>query len=478
MSLRQTTLTLIIITTLALALTALLLPTAIGNTNATPLDQGGGEFIVYPNEHPPHLSPEERLSIEYQLQQNIAQLQAQGKLPTISANQVISFSWPLKLADGLTDYGYHGVSGFVDHDPAFPNQRLDYNCGTRTYDLSSGYNHAGTDYFTWPFGWNKMDNDEVEIISAADGVIVLRQDGNYDRSCGFGGTWNAVYVMHADGSVAWYGHMKENSVTSKGVGEPVTTGEYLGIVGSSGSSTGPHLHFEIYDLDSNLQDPYDGNCNTLNDTTWWLDQHDYYDSAINKLMTGVAPVDWGSCPDPETPNDAILFAPGDTAYFTTFYRDQLETQTSNYTIYRPDGSTFTSWQHNSPASHYSASWWWWAFELDNGEMQGTWQFEVVFEGQTYTHEFYLGAPSTPTQTPSITPTPTDTITPTITPTPTNTITPTLTVTPTSTITPTITPTPSNTPTGTLTVTPTPSPTATLTPTPFGTPSFLPIIQDP
>ena len=51
--------------------------------------------------------------------------------------------------------------------------------------------------------------------------------------------------MHADGSVAWYGHMKAGSLTNKAVGQTVSSGEYLGIVGSSGNSTGPHLHFGI-----------------------------------------------------------------------------------------------------------------------------------------------------------------------------------------------------------------------------------------
>ena len=89
-------------------------------------------------------------------------------------------------------------------------------------------------------------SDAVRIVAAAPGTIVSKTDGNFDRNCAIGsGQWNAVYVRHADNSVAWYGHMKSGSLTTKAVGETVVTGEYLGIVGSSGSSTGPHLHFEI-----------------------------------------------------------------------------------------------------------------------------------------------------------------------------------------------------------------------------------------
>ena len=77
-----------------------------------------------------------------------------------------------------------------------------------------------------------MDENAVEIISIADGMIIHKQDGNDDRSCSIGGkTWNAIYIQHADGSIAWYGHLKKGSITSKSVGEIVQAGEYLGVVG-------------------------------------------------------------------------------------------------------------------------------------------------------------------------------------------------------------------------------------------------------
>jgi hypothetical protein len=138
---------------------------------------------------------------------------------------------PLKQALGYNDNGYYGISNYIDQNPSFPNQLLDYNCGNRTYDISSGYNHAGTDIFTWPYYWQKMERNIVQVIAAAPGTIIAKSDGNFDQNCSFTACdWNAVYIMHADGSVAWYGHMKAGSLTNKTVGQTVLTGEYLGIV--------------------------------------------------------------------------------------------------------------------------------------------------------------------------------------------------------------------------------------------------------
>jgi murein DD-endopeptidase MepM/ murein hydrolase activator NlpD len=98
-------------------------------------------------------------------------------------------------------------------------------------------------------------------------------------------TWNIVVLRHSDGTVSMYGHLKLNSLTTKAVGETVTQGEFLGVIGSSGQSQGPHLHFEVYNADNQLQDPYQGPCNLMNNFSYWLDQPAYRDSSINKLMT-------------------------------------------------------------------------------------------------------------------------------------------------------------------------------------------------
>jgi murein DD-endopeptidase MepM/ murein hydrolase activator NlpD len=365
-----------------------------------PVDVGGGYYDVSRDE--PCLTEDQRAAMILDLKESIRVLRADGILPAVDELALVTgLSWPIRGADHVRDPGVHGISGFVDQNSNYPDQLLDYNCGSRTYDLSSGYNHQGTDIFTWPYAWHKMDNDDVEIVAAAAGVIVQKYDGNYDRNCGFGsGNWNAVYVQHADGSTAWYGHMKSGSLTSKSIGQSVTTGEFLGVVGSSGSSTGPHLHFELYDQAWNLIDPWVGACNSMSPTSWWVDQPAYYDSAINALRTHSAPPDWQACPTPAVTHEELFFNAGELVYFMTYYRDQILGQVSNYEILRPGGAVWRSWNGTMSEVHYAASYWWWSWVLPVDAEDGWWTFRVTFEGQTEEYLFAVGAPG-PTDVPTV-----------------------------------------------------------------------------
>lgn len=347
---------------------------------------GGGSYIS--GEDGPPLTEVQRKEIWGEINLNRAALRSAGILPSKEAEAaaaLVAFGWPLSAVPSYPNPGYHGISNFFDHNAAFPNQLQDYECGTRTYDTATGYNHAGIDYFLWPFSWNLMDSGTIQIVAAAAGTLIYKHDGEFDRSCQSNNNlWNAVAVQHADGSVAWYGHMKKNSLILKPVGATVAQGETLGLVGSSGNSTGPHLHFEVYDSLSNLIDPYSGACNVT--ASWWASQRPYYDSAINRLATGHAPPVLSACNN-EVEGISNAFLRGATIYFSAYYRDQLSGQNGTYTIYRPDNSVYFSWNHSSPQPHYSASYWYWFFPLPSNAQVGTWEFEVVYQGVTHSHAF-------------------------------------------------------------------------------------------
>lgn len=352
--------------------------------------QFGGGGSVLPEAHD-EVSEFEQMNRWYRYWQDRQRLESEGLLvePIRGANHAL-YDFPLRTTENYP--GFHGVSNFVDLNPSFPGSIQDYNCGTRSYDLDNGYNHQGIDFFTWPYEWYKMDNNEVEVIAAEAGTITSKIDGNYDRSCGFNDPnntgWNAVYVTHSDGSYAWYGHLKSGSLTSKPVGSTVAIGEYLGVVGSSGNSTGPHLHFETYDSLNHIVEPYFGSCNGTTSDSWWRSQLPYYDSGINQLITHANAPFFGSCPGiGQTPDSENSFVSLDVVYLAAYYRDQLSSQTSQYEVLMPNGAVYASWNHNSNAAHYAASYWYWTINLPAQAMAGQWTFRVTFEGQVEEQHF-------------------------------------------------------------------------------------------
>ncbi|MDC8013879.1 peptidoglycan DD-metalloendopeptidase family protein [Tahibacter soli] len=379
-----------------IATTLLILATTTAATAAPP--DGGGPWRHAPGDD---LTAEHRARIDAELARNVEALTREGKLaPAMLAPRQANLQWPLRAVPAYRGFGYHGISNFVDLNTGFPNQVLDFNCGGRSYDLSDGYNHAGIDFFLWPFSWRMMDQQMVDIVAAAPGTIIGKQDGFNDRSCpnNYSADWNAVYVRHGDGSVAWYGHMKTGSLTSKAIGATVTAGEFLGKVGSSGFSTGPHLHFENHTAVSNYQivEPYAGACRA--GATLWAQQPAYYDSAINELATHSAAPNFPSpnCPNPvaETPNFADAVQPGQQVIFAAYYRDQRAGQVTNFAIVRPDGTTFQSWNFDMAQAtsdpYYDSSYWYWTYTLPAGAPAGVWRFRATFQSRTYEHRFTVG----------------------------------------------------------------------------------------
>ncbi len=325
---------------------------------------------------------------------NIDSLKEASIISVISVRQFATpllFEWPLKASGNLTDYGYHAMSAYVDHDPTYPNQLSDFNCGDLTYDTNSGYNHQGSDFFIWPFPWNKMDSDLVQIIAAAPGIIIDKQDGNFDKSCSMNNNpWNYVSIIHGDGSYAWYGHMKNGSVTQKNIGDSIALGEYLGIVGSSGNSSGPHLHFQVFDQSSNLIDPFAGTCNTLNTYSWWANQKPEIDPAINRIRTNSSPPIFLPCPQPTIQNEKNYFWQTDTIYLMTYYRHLSAGDSVIITIYQPDNSVWGSWPWVCNNSFFAAAYMYYWMVPGSSAPSGQWRFTADYKGFTYEHNFYVG----------------------------------------------------------------------------------------
>ena len=80
------------------------------------------------------------------------------------------------------------------------------------------------------------------IVAAADGIVIKVRNPWQGRNTGGSGYGNYVIIMHANGVSTLYAHMKKTLVS---VGESVDAGDKIGLCGSTGTSTGAHLHFEV-----------------------------------------------------------------------------------------------------------------------------------------------------------------------------------------------------------------------------------------
>jgi len=341
-------------------------------------------------QYKPCVSAKQLMRIKSMLKENETNLFAKELLNNRTAKHArVLFDLPIRKSPNLNFQQYYVTRYFVDHNLTATGaedgaSNLDYNCGRRTYDATNGYNHRGTDFVLYPFQWYLYENNLVEVVAAEAGTVVGIDDGEVDNNCSCTtDLWNAVYLRHADGSHSWYGHLKNGIDLS--IGQSVNKGDFLGYVGSSGCSFAPHLHFEVYDADDNLIDPYSGSCNNMNTQTWWADQENYYESGVNAILTHNAEPVLG-CQATEATNFSNTFYPGETIFIGFYYRDQLAGVPSVLRILRPDNTIYETINLSSPMD-YVWSYWWYDYILPDTGPFGTWTVEAIFEGQTYTHQF-------------------------------------------------------------------------------------------
>ncbi len=160
----------------------------------------------------------------------------------------VKFRLPLSSDTSVHYYYDHNTSSGITA----------WNCSGTSYN-----GHQGTDFSGGPRG--------RAIYAAAAGTLVYKIDGFGDGYVGSpdgGGAGNYVRLDHA-GTTSWYMHMTAGSVTGKGLNSAVACGEQLGGVGTSGSSSGLHLHFDVRQGSTRL-DPFIGGCGG---SDFWVNQN-------------------------------------------------------------------------------------------------------------------------------------------------------------------------------------------------------------
>ncbi len=102
---------------------------------------------------------------------------------------------------------------------------------------------SGFGYRSDPFTGRRAFHRGIDIVAPAGKEVYATGDGIVTRAGRVQGLGNAVYISHGFGYSTRYGHMSR--IHAK-LGQKVSRGDVIGLVGSSGRATGTHVHYEVH----------------------------------------------------------------------------------------------------------------------------------------------------------------------------------------------------------------------------------------
>lgn len=248
-----------------------------------------------------------------------------------------NLAWPVACIPGINCKGSTFYLGYPDID----RSGKAYDCGKPGYT-----GHTGTDITV------SSVKDEIPVLAAAEGVVLLVSGGKEDHCSGDGDKGSGclqdlaaaedpgAICLGADGCFSWgfdagnfilirhgelpqsfytlYAHLRRGSIVVTN-GRQVKKGEKIAAVGNSGASLAPHLHFGVFArrlFGNELVDPWQGSCSPDHHQTLWQYDPPYRaDVLITKAGTGegIITCDGGgsSCP----PSSPASFIPGTSITF-------------------------------------------------------------------------------------------------------------------------------------------------------------------
>jgi murein DD-endopeptidase MepM/ murein hydrolase activator NlpD len=270
------------------------------------------------------------------------------------------------------------VMNFADLDPR-PGFLRDYRGGKFTYDTPT-FGHDALDIGLADFS----EADEgMPVLAAADGIVEAINDGAFDRNKGFAypePPANSVIINLGNGWRAKYWHLRRDSVSVK-VGDSIAAGHFLGWTGSSGFSTGPHVHFELTYKNHPVE-------TMLDSSTFWVTPPQYpadYRHVIKSGFSSNIPTasEWA-----EQPQDIRTFMRGNRLSFWVIAGAMMPGDTRTVRLQRPDGSLFLDQTSNPGSTFFQVSQWAYTITLPSTDVLGTWTATWLQNGVELTRQSF------------------------------------------------------------------------------------------
>ena len=179
---------------------------------------------------------------------NIKESKNTKRIFVLKANSTTSYT-KLTIGRGAVSYRYN-YSWIIGNKDAVHNDnyiyKLPYLSGTSHF-VSQGFNgkftHKGRSKYAIDFVMDKG----TRVYAARAGVVVkTKSDSNKGGASKiYANDSNYVIILHNDGTFATYNHLMQHGV-SVNVGDEISQGYPIGYSGSTGYSSGPHLHFAVF----------------------------------------------------------------------------------------------------------------------------------------------------------------------------------------------------------------------------------------
>ena len=317
----------------------------------------------------PHVSQPSNCIPTAEAQQLEALAARSGPRPQ-GENGIISYPF-VPIAGTVWDDRF--INNYVDLDATTGIQ--DWDCTDWTYD-----GHTGHDIDLRSFG--EMDIG-VPVFAALDGTVVTAHDWEFDRNTSKGNQpANYVVIYHGGTQYTWYYHLRRGSVAVVS-NQVVKAGTQIGLAGSSGNSTAPHLHFESRNNGTYFE-PSAGNCRSGGSD--WVNQIPIRrDTWMEDFgMHNAAGIPAGSFFPYDPPRVGTFVRSGNAepvgAWFILHNQPASSTWRARYL--RPDNTQLfdsaTQSFGNTSAFRYATWYIWYSLLLDTS---GTWTLELSIDGQ-------------------------------------------------------------------------------------------------
>ena len=272
--------------------------------------------------------------------------------------------WPLEGSPFVET----GIGNYVDVDPT--GATADYRGGRISYNGHDAWD-IGHRFFS-------VQDSGIDVVAAADGIVIETHDGEFDRHSETltpAAAPNYVIVDHGSGWTTFYYHLRRDSVSVE-VGDFVLAGDSLGRMGSSGNSTGPHVHFGLQHYGFTVEPMYDPS-NYLDPSLATIDYALDHPALLDSGITNYIPTPHLT----ERPSDVeeLQQQPSQIVRAWAFFAGIRQGDLVEFVWRRPNGTIYLTNSLNA-SNDFGTALWWWGRVLPTTPALGTWQIDFRING--------------------------------------------------------------------------------------------------